>query len=398
MTDFTVSGGRVTPYPETHYGGHFVGNRASFCLLEDFASGFDANVLAIPDKKVSVISASPVTVDDYFAGMHVQFRENDRMPEITARSVRSHDIASGDTRWDEIYVTEGNPDWTASDEWVNLHHIAAREMVYVLFGTPTWASARPTETSVYSNAEGTTNLGLAAEPADLTKWDAFCTTVATRYLGKVKYYEIWNEANDSAFFSGTKTMLAQMVRRANQAIKAVDPTAKIISPSITGWGPNAGALPETFFKEMLAAGDGVTGTMADWVDIIGVHLYLYQSRIYELNGVIDRINTAKTAAGVSAKPTWDTESAPGTPYIAGRTNEEAIQFIKRSMLIQAGKGIGRTFYYQWDHPTMGIKDRLAIVEARETTCDLLKSGDIESMYVFTNGQVAYHANGKTVFV
>ena len=51
--------------------------------------------------------------------------------------------------------------------------------------------------------------------------------------------------------------------------------------------------------------------MKDWVDIIGVHLYLpYPNKVQDIAGVIDRINAAKTTAGVSGLPTWDTESAP----------------------------------------------------------------------------------------
>lgn len=407
MTDCAITSGRSEIYPDSHYGGHFVGNRATFCLDADFVSGFDANVLAIPNLPIRVLSASPVVVNEYFFGMHVKNRDHDVLPDITARSVRSHDIAGGKTRWDEIERFEPvgavhSYIWTDCDAWVNTHYAARRDIVFTLFGTPPWASARPTEVSVYSDAGGTTNLGLAAEPTDMANWDAFCTAVATRYLGKIKYYEVWNEPNASLngrpFYSGTKAKLAEMVRRANQAVKAVDPAAKIISPAVTGWGPTANAASETYFTGMMAASDGATRTMANWVDIVGVHLYLYLSRTYELAGAIDRIDAAKITAGISALPTWDTESGHGSPYIAGISDGEASQFIERCMITTAAMGIARTFFYKFDDSLMGMKDRPEIIAHRERVCELLMSGAIQSVYVFTNGQMVYRTNEETVFV
>lgn len=393
MTDYIITSGRSIAYPDQHYGGHFVGNRATFCLPADFA-GFDDHVLAIPNLPIRVLSATPVKVDEYFFGMHVRHRANDIMPEVTARSVRAHDISGGGTRWQKIEPSKGVYDWKECDKWVNTHYSAARDLVFVLFGTPTWASARPTEISAYSVGAP----GLSAEPVDLGNWSSFCSAVATRYRGKIKYYEVWNEANGPGFYTGTKSIMAQMVRRANQAIKAVDPAAKIISPSITGWGPNAGAPPEIYFGEMMGASDGEGGTMADWIDIVGVHLYLYLNRTQELAGVINRINAAKAAAGLSALPTWDTESAPGSPYIAGMSDEAANRHINRSLLVMAAMGIGRTFYYLYDSSPMGINDRAEIVKDRNRVCDLLISGEIQSVYQFTDGRVVYHANDKTVII
>jgi hypothetical protein len=403
MTDYVIANGVSSGYPKSHYGAHFTGNRATFCEPADFA-GLSANVLAIPNLPITVLSASPVTVPETFFGMHVQKRANDKLPGITVKAVRSHDAG---LRWNQIETSAGVYDWVGSgmDAWVNTHYAAGRALVFVLFGTPVFTnySARPTEVGAY----GAGSPGIQAEPSDMTKWDNFCSAVATRYKGKIQYYEVWNEPNlgndgtttsgSGFFFSGTFAKLSEMVRRANQAIKAVDPTAKIICPAVQGWAATSGTS-DTYFTGMMSASDGASGTMAQWVDIIAVHLYLPSvNKVEDLAGCIARVNACKTTASVSALPTWDTESAPIGGDVINLTDLQAKQIIARCMLTMAALGIERTFYYQYDHGTMGYITRPQVEAYRERIANLLRSGTIRTVSRFTDGRVGYYTDfGLTI--
>jgi hypothetical protein len=412
MTDFVITGGVSSSYPLLHYGCQMAGSRATYCLPQDFITGFDANVLAIPNLQVSVLSSTPITVSDSFFGMSVQNRANDALPGITAKVTRSHDLKSGTGMWKYIETSDGVFNWANIDSWVNTHYAAGRDLVFTLYGTPTINasySARPTELCAY----GPSYLGVASEPSDMTKWSRFCTQVATQYKGKIKYYEIWNEPNykndgvttpttGDFYFSGTFATLSQMTRLANQAIKAVDPTAKIISPPITVWSPTAGQAAETWFTTMMAAADGAGtgGTMKDWVDIIGVHLYTAApNRTQDLPGMIDRIKAAMVTASVSGKEIWDTESAPvGTGNtVSDMTDPRGGAIIARSMFTMAVKGVARTIYYQYDHGTMGIMNRGA-ADWRESMASVLKSGAILNAYSFTDGRIAYTTASGLVII
>ncbi|PTQ79996.1 hypothetical protein C8R21_12035 [Nitrosospira multiformis] len=400
MANYIVTSGRSAVYPAIHHGGHFIGNRATFFLDKDFTNP-DSNALAIPNLPIKLLSTSPVSVSDRFFGMHVYKRSNDIATDASFYTVRSHDMAGGKARWQKIEPYDNVWDFSDLDDWVNIHHAAGRDILFTLYGTPQWASARPNEQGAY----GPYNLGLQAEPADMSRWDRFCSKIAERYKGKIKYYEVWNEpnyyndgtgltaeglSNKAFFFSGTFAKLAEMTRRANQAIKAVDPTAKIISPALTVWSATAGSSAETYFLGMMAAptGDGST-TMKDWIDIVGVHLYIGGNDITKLPGMIDRIDAAKATAGIAGKETWDTESAPISPDIALMSGTAGDLFIGRSLLIQAAKGIARTIYYQYDIASMGIKDR-SVVTYRNRICNLLQSGEILSACIFTDGRVGYY--------
>lgn len=384
MTDFVISAGRSPFYPLSQecWGQHFVDNRATFFLEQDFAA-MDANAAAIPGLSVTQLSATPVTVGAGFFGAHVAYRANDSS-SLSAGCIRSHDMEAGASRWQKIEQSQGVFSWTGLDAWVNTHYAAGRDLLFTLFGTPAWASARPTEVGAY----GAGNPGLQAEPADMSKWSTFCMAVATRYLGKIKYYEVWNEPNNSNngttttgsnfFFSGTFAKLSEMTRLASQAIKAVDPTAKIVCAPVTGWTATAGSSAESYFSGMMAASDGAAGVMKDWVDIVGVHLYLpYPNDVTKLPGMIDRINIAKASAGLSGKETWDTESAPINPDIVNIRQPDAALLVQRHLLVSAAKGVARTFYYQLDHSTMGIAGRHQARAAYESMRSTLMSGRVK---------------------
>ena len=121
--------------------------------------------------------------------------------------------------------------------------------------------------------------------------------------------------------------------------------------------------------------------MKNWIDIVGVHLYIGGNDITKLPLMIDRVKAGMATTGVSGKEIWDTESAPIFPDVSGMPVEAAKLFIVRSMIIQAAKGITRTFYFQYDEQTMGIK-RKRIVSYRERIRELLMSGKIQVRVYF----------------
>ena len=92
--------------------------------------------------------------------------------------------------------------------------------------------------------------------------------------------------------------------------------------------------------------------MKDWVDIIGVHLYLPIQLAQRLGRMIDRINAAKAAAGVSALETWDTESAPLAPNRQAPKRRHNLTAYMRTIHDYAGsEGHSENNVYQWDSRT-----------------------------------------------
>ena len=396
MTEFAISGaGRLPSYPQ-HYGAHFKSTTATLVLDSDLINP-SAEVLAMPNCPVTVLNAGAFTITPQFFGMHAYQRINDGMSGVTVGTVRNQDMEGGKSRWSQIEWQDNAFTWGDVDSWVNTHYAAGREIIFLLWGTPAFHSARSTEVGAY----GVGSLGASAEPADMTKWTRYCTKVAQRYLGKVKYYEVWNEPNyrndgvnlpnptTPCYFTGTFAKLAEMTRLAAQAVKAVDPTVKIISPSMTDLQPTGADTAGDFFKALMdtATGDGSTKTK-DWVDIIAIHLYLSRKNsVQELPAMIDRFKANMVTAGVSSKELWDTESAPIGPAVPLITDPLAGQLMARHLITCAAKGVARTIYYQWDRVDMGYKHSPGINQLREYAVSLLSSGTCDGATMLTDGRV-----------
>ena len=78
--------------------------------------------------------------------------------------------------------------------------------------------------------------GLGGVRADTRAYAAFVGSLAARYRGRVEAYEIWNEADEPAFWPGAPDPAGyvSLLKASHTAIKAVDPNAKVIFAPLTG--------------------------------------------------------------------------------------------------------------------------------------------------------------------
>ncbi len=95
--------------------------------------------------------------------------------------------------------------------------------------------------------------------------------LAQEYGSKVEYYEVWNEWNGGIGLGcnwkeppcNDAAMYTDLLCRTYDAIKAVEPKAKIAGGAVAG-------ANEKFIRGMLDAGAG------DCMDVLSVHLYVYR--------------------------------------------------------------------------------------------------------------------------
>jgi hypothetical protein len=157
---------------------------------------------------------------------------NGAWPTFPIGHTRSWDAAYGGTNfnWRDIETSSGVYTWTALDGFVakaKLHNLSG-QIIYTFGSVPGWANGSAGET---------------VPPSDLTSagspnFNAFVSAlvthaVATYGSGVIKYYELWNEANN--FWAGTQQQLVYLLQGTSAAIKAIDPSAIILSPSSFGY-------------------------------------------------------------------------------------------------------------------------------------------------------------------
>jgi hypothetical protein len=114
---------------------------------------------------------------------------------------------------------------------------------------------------------------LDGPPSDYAHFEAFMRTLASRYLGRVGAYELWNEPNLQREWNGAPLggfPVVDLIRAGAAGVRAVDPAAIIISgaPAPTGINDGVTAIDDRLFlRQMVDAGLG------DVVDAVGVHPY-----------------------------------------------------------------------------------------------------------------------------
>jgi len=263
-----------------------------------------------------------------------------------------------DSVWAKIEPEKGAWDFSHLDQDVDQAQQHKTDVDLVLGSTPTWASARPTETNPYRFQVP----GSRSEARDIADWEHYVRTVATRYKGRVHIYEMWNEPNMKDNYSGNVPHLVQLCSAAYRVLKQVDPTIRVISPS-----PAPGGGPQ-YLRSFIEQGGGKT------FDILGFHFYdnLSSDRIHpeSIVGSAQQLKNMLVSLKLPDIPIWNTESgyyihsAPTAKsyiknypaHIHVLAQQEAVDAVGRSYALAWAVGIERFFWYGWGEPAYAIVD------------------------------------------
>jgi len=254
------------------------------------------------------------------------------MPSFRVGAVRFWDSR---TRWANLEPRPDEHDWTTLDRLVDGAEQAALPSLFVLGGTPEWAATNSPKTS-YADGSRT------APPDDLADWDRFVRALAERYQGRIDAYELWNNASDSKFFSGSVETLVEMTRRASSTIRSIDDNATIVCPSLGGlWEPEGRELLRRF-TELGGYGH---------CDAAGLKLHQRDAADppETLVQLLLEIDNVMHAAGVHPK-LWNT----GTTYDLqlqtkldpARAADYAMRFYLAGMYGRE-YGLARMYFYNW---------------------------------------------------
>ena len=281
----------------------------------------------------------------YF-GLHIHRAAAPTWPPVPFGSWRLWDAA---VSWVNLEPKRGVWDFTKLDRLVDLGEKNRVALLLTLGLTPPWAAARPGDYSAYGP-------GYSSEPKDLEDWRTYVRTVATRYKGRIRAYEIWNEPNLKAFFSGTPEKMVDLAREAYGVLKEVDPKIVVVSPSSGGGGPKGNGV--SWLEMYLKAGG------ARYADVIGYHFYTPSDPPEQMLPLIAAVRKTLEAYGVGDKPLWNTEAgwsianqqkAPDGSGPAGGLDEDlAAGYVVRAYLLNRAAGVERFYWYAWDNYLMGL--------------------------------------------
>ena len=166
--------------------------------------------------------------------------------------------------WRDIEgAAKGKFDWSHADQAVYAANAKGVDILARVDNAPEWAAP-----GCY-NAEKKT-MGPAKNTQD---WVAFLTAFVTRYKGRIRAYEIWNEPNLAREWCNqppNPTAYIALLKISYQTIKAIDPNAMIISAGLTPTTRNdSQAMPDSQYVEKMYA--AMNNKSDGYFDVLGIH-------------------------------------------------------------------------------------------------------------------------------
>jgi hypothetical protein len=169
--------------------------------------------------------------------------------------------------WDGIESARGKYDWLFWDDFVRIavDEYGITLIPYVCY-TPSW------------NSTGDTTNFWNHTPVDYEAFGTFMETIVNRYKSRIKTWELWNEPDIDAYWSGTSADLAKLTKIGAQAVRRADPGAKVVL---------AGLAHRTEFLRELLRDHGIS----PFVDVVNCHSYFETWSGEPLEKIPDYVNT-----------------------------------------------------------------------------------------------------------
>ncbi len=305
-----------------------------------------------PRTAMRVVPSGSAIPAEYF-GVVCCLNPEDPLPRIPAKS-----WLTSKATWDRVEPSKARWTFAVPDQEVAAALQENVDIGLILGRTAPWASARPNETAY----DAWDKPGIRAEAANLDDWRNYVRTVVTRYRGKVHTYALWNEPNQKASFTGSLDAMVALDKAAYATIKAIDPSATVISSSLS-----PGTNPYPYLSSFVTKAGGCT------CDVIGYHFYtdIYTNAIPEkMVGMVQQLRSVLATYGLQDKPIWNTEAGYAIANVPGArqtfaafyahvpvlSGPESQNMIARAYVIGWAIGLQRFYWYAWDEAHYGLAD------------------------------------------
>ncbi len=256
-----------------------------------------------------------------------------------------------EVNWAYSEPQRGVYNWANLDAWVataqshNVDYFFSNDQV------PQWAASNTSTCS--PTYPGSNVTGCSSGVSNIQDWDDFVTALVTRYKGKIKIYELWNEPN--TYFSGTYAEMVQLTQHMHDIVRSIDPNAIIVAPSYTC---SSASFPE--YAGCVSSLDGYlnAGGVTD-VDAVPLHGYPHHDN-QTAEAIITTIGTYQQIMakhGLSGKELWDTEGSWGDSSYStccqNASADQQVAFVARHYLLHWSAGVTRYYWYSWDNSGWG---------------------------------------------
>lgn len=426
--------------------------------LSDFCGVISNDAQWFKVFKPTILTTTPVVVPSTFAGLVVENVGNGDNTSVAPWDLgviySIHRLLGFGTYWPEIETSNGVFNWTKMDAAVNAAIAAGKQVMWNVAYTPTFHAS---DINAHRSSGQAASGGWASAPADLAgslqtypnlnseTWGRFIRAAVQRYIGKIKYYVMWNEPNYRRYsISGAQevphgnwfdtsddaslrdlttirssvtgnqhyTQFVQLQADLYGIVHDEDPDAIVIGSDFfgetSGQAQGHKQAGVTCFAAWLAAGGG------DYCDAYGWHGYMDEYYGFEgvskrLTGVLDSLETARVAASAPEKPWYNTEV--GHEYLGDMSIQDQQLWLSRSLLIFAARGWKSWVMYVWDSlnpattqmslwapPELDDPGLREIALTYVEFVRLLQGATINNAAILNNGKICATINGIAYIV
>jgi uncharacterized protein (TIGR03437 family) len=273
--------------------------------------------------------------------------------------------------WADLESSPGQFNFTLLDVYVNAaqqHGLMdpttnTAEVVFTLSnGTPNWAVAD----------QSSCNSTVCTVPPDnLKDWKDFVTALVQHYNGlaepHIHYFELWNEANNAVYWSGSNAQMLAMAKAAYPIVHQ-DRYSQLLTPSVAG-GTMAAWMTGYLQGSAAPFSDGCA--LHGYLAVIGTVPYPMPEQESGFGSIVTmatRMRSVLDSWGMTGKPMLVTEGSWGTATLNSATQTA---WLARYILLLSGlralQNIQTVGWFAWSGGSWG---NLADVTGRPTAAGL----------------------------
>jgi len=276
--------------------------------------------------KQSGASSPPLTPADVKGWPGMGYRVFGGMPPCNWTPESTEILGAGSLCWGGVEFVKGEWQWGMTDPGIDVLYknlpLSSAGLLVNLKSIPPWAAKDPAADGAMVWAPQIYR-GSSSVPADMKGWEDYLTRLATRYKGRIKYYETPNEANHEMKL--TPQQILETNRVMYRTIKRIDPSAVVVGPATAG----TPTMAEWTGEYMAIGGRDIT-------DIISCHFYGQPEAIPYMYG---RVKAEMRRAGAGDKPIWNSESG----YLVDSNEANGPDTNEQSRCAKTA----RAFFLQW---------------------------------------------------
>ncbi|HOF18726.1 MAG TPA: hypothetical protein PK082_07430, partial [Phycisphaerae bacterium] len=255
--------------------------------------------------------------------------------EFQAAAAAGATVMRIDAVWAKLEPRPGEWQWQMQDRLVGLAAKYGIEPQLLLGFAPSWAVSadlRAEQAEAYKKHQPDAwKISLFGPPTE-APWRNYVAEMVTRYRGRIRFYEIWNEP-DLGFWRGTTDQYIQMLRAAYEEIKRADPNARVMTGGFATVLNHAGRAKNPDLQERV---------LAEASDSFDIHAFHQHGPFGEFKGAVEGEFRRIRKRMVHPRPVYFNETAFSSAWDGEKV--QAITLAKKATYVMAQKAVGYTWY------------------------------------------------------